>query len=211
MKTVQIQVYKFSELNKDAKQRAINDWRNKYSKYDSDIYYRELIDSVKALANAFNLKIGKRYTDLKTDNIEDDVLNLSGIRLAKYIWNNYKNDIFKGKFYGKLVNTLKDGTIIKKDANYPAGVRHVKRYSKCILENDCVLTGVCYDYDILKPVYDFLKNPSANVTFADLINNIEWAISKCFNDIEDWTGSDEFIIDNIEANEYEFTENGKIF
>jgi hypothetical protein len=207
MKTIEVKVYEFAELSETAKQRAIDNYLNKG--YDNQFYYDEIISSAKAVAEIFNLKFGGEYTDIRHGHIDDDILNLSGIRLYKYIWNNYGSELFKGKYYGKLVNTNKDGSTIEVSKSHPAGLRHVKRYSKCTLENSCVLTGVCYDDDILQPVYDFLKKPESNVTFTYLIGEIESAIQEAFSNTEDWLNSSEFVTQEIEANDYEFTEDGE--
>ena len=84
-------------------------------------------------------------------------------------------------------------------------------YSNIQFDNCCTLTGVCYDNDILQPVYDFLERPNLSTTFEDLIQEIESAISKTFDNTEEWLNSDEFIRDEIEANEYEFKADGSIF
>ena len=64
--------------------------------------------------------------------------------------------------------------------------------------------------DILQPVYDFLKQPDKSTTFEDLIGYIESAISKTFRNTDEWLSSDEFITEEINANDYEFTENGEL-
>jgi hypothetical protein len=44
-----------------------------------------------------------------------------------------------------------------------------------------------------------------------LIRSIENAITKCYRDEEEWQNSDEYIKEMIEANEYDFTKDGKLF
>lgn len=65
--------------------------------------------------------------------------------------------------------------------------------------------------DILQPVYDFLEKPNTSTTFEDLMNEIESAISKTFQQNEEWVNSDEYITEQIESNEYDFTKDGKRF
>lgn len=209
MRTIRTKVYKFSELSKQAKENAVNNYRNEG--YYNQFYFEEVIESCKAMAYLFDLKFGRGYTDIRCSHINDDILELKGIRLLKYVVNNYWQYLFKGKYYGKLVDTFKDGSKIPVSKEHPAGLRHVKRYSKCTFENSCTLTGVCYDNDILQPVYDFLKRPGLSTTFEDLIKDIENAIQKTFDEVQDWINSDEFIQDEIEANEYEFTADGRRF
>lgn len=208
MRTIRIKVYKFEELSDKAKQKALDHYRSRG--YD-DGHGAEIIDSVKALCKIFELETGRRYSDLQWDHLGSDILELKGTRLATYIWNNYKSDLFKGKYYGKLVDTFKDGTTIPVSKAHPIGKRHVKRYSKIILDNCCVLTGMCWDDDILEPVYNFLECPDKSTTLEDLFRDIEFAIGKAFEDDEDWVNSDEYITDIFEGNDYEFKEDGTIY
>lgn len=214
MREVITNVYSFDELNETAKQKAITQHRQ-----DGDFnqfYFDEIIESVKKMANLFNLKFGKEYTQIRTSHIEDNILELKGIRLYKYLVNNYWSSLYKRKFLG----TIGDNKIITHrmsktkfyDIKKGAKVNSSNFiFSNINFENSCVLTGVCYDNDILQPIYDFLATPSKETTFEDLINGIENSIKKCFNDVEAWINSDEFITETIVANEYEFTIDGNLF
>lgn len=206
MRTIRIKLYKFNELSKDAKEKAINDWRNS----DNYFYFQEIEESVKSVIELFNLKTGRTLDDIRTSHIDDCILELKGVRLYKYLINNYSNDLFKPK-YIKLINGIKTGKqFIFKVHKDHKGEPYTQIYSKNFVSDCCTLTGICYDNDILQPVYDFLKKPESNTTFEDLIKDIENAISKCYRDTEEWINSDEYIIETIEANEYEFTQDGKL-
>ena len=216
MKTVQINLYSFNELSNEAKETAINAVRNRND--NNQFYFDEIIESVKKLADVFNLKFGREYTDIRTSHIDDNILQLQGLRLHKYIVNNYYNELFKAKYLksGGVIDTKKPFHRMMKqrliEANCPnKGKYSISYYSNTAKDNSCVLTGVCYDNDILQPVYDFLARPDKTETFESLINSIESAIQKCFDNTETWLNSDEFTIDEIEANDYEFTIDGNIF
>ena len=43
------------------------------------------------------------------------------------------------------------------------------------------------------------------------MNEIGEAISKTYSDAEEWTNSDKCITETIEVNEYEFTQDGRLF
>ena len=203
MKTITINLYKFDELSEKAKQTAIDKYRNKHDNY---FYYDEIIESVKKLIDLFNLKTGNTYTDLRCSHINDTILELSGVRLYKYILNNYGKELFTPKYKKSIDREVKSKAYIcKVDTDYK-GEKYTFLYDKQKTDNSCVLTGVCFDDDILKPVYDFLKKPTNNTNFEDLISEIETAIQKCFDSTEQWLNSDEFITEEIEANEYYFTE-----
>lgn len=213
-RTIRTKVYQFSELSEQAKQKSINQYRN--SEQYNQHYYDEIIDSVKAVCELFNLKTGREWTDIRTSHIDDNILELKGVRLYKYIVNNYWSNLYKRKFLG----SIGDNRVIKHrmsktnfyDMSKGARVSSSNFiYSNVRFDNSCTLTGVCYDNDILQPIYDFLKRPDLSTTFEDLMQEIESAISKTFDNTEEWLNSDEFIKDEIEANEYEFKADGTRF
>ena len=204
MRTIRTKVYQFSELSESAKENAIENYRN--SERYNQHYFDEVIESVKEVCDLLNLKTGREYTDIRTSHIDDNILELQGIRLYKYILNNYSNVLFQKKTYHFC--RMEDGT---KRFNC-VGLNGGKYVSNCQTEiASCPLTGVCYDMDILQPVYDFLKRPDLSTTFEDLMQEIESAISKTFDNTEEWLNSDEFIKDEIEATEYEFKADGTRF
>jgi hypothetical protein len=71
------------------------------------------------------------------------------------------------------------------------------------------LTGVCYDDDILRPVYDFLAKPCQYTTIQDIFEQIGEAIAKTFADFEEWINSNEYITYLLECDFYDFTTDGK--
>lgn len=210
MRTIRTKVYEFNELSESSKEKAISQYRN--NSYNNNSYYfEEITDSVKAVAELFNLKFGREYTDIRYGHIDDCILELSGIRLYKYILNNYYSSLFVPKYIKKIDRVLRCKQFICKVREGKNG-KYTTIYSRLNASNDgCPLTGVCYDYDILQPVYEFLKKPDKSTTFEDLIKDIEHAISKTFRDAEEWVNSDEFITEEIKNNECEFTQDGNLF
>ena len=112
---------------------------------------------------------------------------MTGVRLLKYIINNYGSVLFKRKY----LRHMKSGKIV---------------YSKIQTETCCVLTGYYMDDEILQPIYDFLKKPDKTSTFEDILNDcLHCWIGACNRNLE-YQNSKEAIIETIEANEYEFDE-----
>lgn len=72
------------------------------------------------------------------------------------------------------------------------------------VEKDCPLTGVCYDHDIIDHFSKY------NMTVDGLNNALNIYIESIHSEYESMF-EDEYLIDLCEANEYEFTEDGKIF
>ncbi len=209
MRTIRTKVYKFNELSKQAKENAIEQHRN--NGYDNQHYFDEITDSVKAMVELFGIETGRQWSDLKLGNIDDSIMELKGVRLYKYLVNNYYNELFTPKYLKCLDRELKCKQFICKLNTSHKGEKYTMLYSKQYKDNSCVLTGICYDNDILQPIYDFLKKPDKDTTFESLFNDVESAISKCYDNTEEWVNSDEFIKDEIEANELEFTKEGKRF
>jgi len=191
--------------NAAIKNPAFSKWLE--NDYDN---YSELKNTLQVFENVFNIKTNWSfgnyisYIELNTNNIEDYILELSGVRLLKYLYNNYFNDLYKGEYFSlwskkdKSFKYYKEGHAVLKS-----------KYSKVIFKNDCVLTGVCYDDDILKPIYKFLKNPK-NISFKDLLKECLKSWLKVANAEYDYRTSEEYFIEEIEANGYEFTEDGDI-
>lgn len=206
MRTVTQTLYTFSELSEQAQQRAIEQHRNKG--YDYSHYFDEITNSVKAAADVFGLKFGGEYTDLRFSHIDDNLLELSGVRLYKWLINNHYSDLFKPIYIKTVSGKYKNKLFYCKTSK---NQEYTTIYSRWKRSADCVLTGVCYDNDILQPFYDFLKKPSSHTTLEDLFKEMEGAIEQTYKDCEEWINSYEFIADELEANGYEFTEEGETF
>jgi hypothetical protein len=204
MREIIVKLYKYSELSDRAKERARDWYRGNGIDYS---WSGEAADSLKAFAGALPIKLwdyeygerGRSYFrfDVTNENTED----LTGLRLRTWFINNFWNVIEKGKFYSTA------GTY---DA---AGkYQYKKRYSKMTPEVSCPFTGYCADEDIIDPIRKLIFNyrPGAYdaVTFRDVVKD-------CFDSFADsvaadieYQNSDEAVAETIDANEYEFDENG---
>jgi hypothetical protein len=217
MKTIRIKIYKFDELNENAKQNAIENYRN--NNLDFDFIYYDAEKTVEAFCEAFKVNTGNdSWLDCNTNNIDEDILNLTGLRLRKYILNNFGETLYKRKFY----NSIGDNKIIlhpcikvnKYDMNKGARVSSSNFYYSRIqkVAQNCNLTGMCYDDNMMQPIYDFLELRSFESTnFDDLLNACFDAIRKTLKDEEEYMYTDEYISEEILANDFEFTQDGKQF
>ncbi len=213
MRTVRIKVLKFDELTEQAKQKAISDFRNKG--IETDYIYDDAYASVKKFHEIFPTKEGSRsWLDIQTGHIDDVILELKGLRLQKYLWNNFKNEIFKGKYFGdaEVKHCIKHKRI--KSIDHKNGNFTNAYYSAIKLDSSCVLTGVCYDLDLLDPIYAYLnKTDFSNdtTTFESLLEDCFKSLEKSIESEVDDRNSDESIQEDIENNKYEFTAEGKRF
>lgn len=199
MRQKTINVYKFDELPDRAKEHVINKWREN-SNY---AWASENLDTLKAFESIFPIRAidwayGDRNFIFFQFTADADTENLTGHRLSTYLWNNYREYIYKGKYFST------SGHYDEKK-----GYHYKSRHSRIILDSCCPLTGYCIDDDILEPVFKFMKKPDDR-NFYDLMDDCLQAwISACNLDFE-YQNSDAAIIETIEINEYEFYENGEV-
>lgn len=209
MKTISVNIYSFDELSDRAKQIAISEYRQTI---DNSFYWDEAHETVKSFHKLFGTKEGcNSWLDINTGNIDDNILQLKGLRLQKYIWNNFKIGLYKGKYFSLWSKT----DISYK--HYVNGYPVLKsRHSRVMLDNSCTLTGMCYDMDILDPIYDFLNKYRANsrrnddMTFRGLLEYCIDSLKRSLESEDEYRYSDDGIIEDISQQALEFTENGKI-
>ena len=209
-RTIRTKIYKFAELNSEAQQVAINNIRNS-DVISSEHIYNDAYETVKKFNDIFNLKEGRNsWLDFNTNHIDDNILELKGLRLQKYILNNFSTSIYKGKYFYLWSKTEKSFQYHKE------GKATLKsRYSKVIFNNDCALTGMCYDMDLLHPIYEFLEKYKAkenyylNMTFEQLLKNCFKSLDKSLKNEDEYLYSEEYINEYIDSNEVEFLINGK--
>lgn len=222
MKTIEIKLYQFEELNKEAQEKALNNYRSEG--IDCSYFYDEAHNTVKKFHDIFGTEAGHHsWLDIRMVYIDDNILGLTGLRLRTYIINNFYSQIFSGKYirswYFKEGETPKKLSKLIRTSEYKyregketkTGVKQIYK-SKINFTNDCELTGVCYDYSMLKPMYDFLawedpKNDSTT-TFEELMENCIYSLKKDLESEEEYLNSDEAIIETFESNNWHFEENG---
>lgn len=199
MKTIEIKVYKLSELSEEARQTAIENYRNDsymYNDYSTwvidDCYllepkHKELIS---LFGDDFYEKLNKneKYNDnpllennrkvyYSLDGGRDiDISNAMIVRDDSYFlkWLGIDDDLQKEVYYSIGKDTIE------------------------FEENDCEYTFTEEEEEILDAAKEKFEDHC-----SDILNNIKESYEYCF--------SDEYIIETMEANEYEFTENGERF
>jgi len=219
MRTIRTKIYSFDELSEAAKQNAIRHYQNDHLTFDH--IYHDAKNTIDAFCEAFNVKTGSHsWLDCNTSNIDDDILNLTGLRLRKYILNNFGSTLYKRKYLknGELTAERKPFHRMMKQVeitnNCPnKGKFSISYYSNIQKESkNCNLTGMCYDDNMMQPIYDFLELRTFDSTnFDDLLNSCFDAMRKTLKDEEEYMYTDEYISEEILANDFEFTQDGKQF
>lgn len=215
MHVVKTEIFDFNELSEDAKEIAINEIRNTQ---DNIFMYDESYKTVKEFNEVFNIKEGSRsWLDFSLDKVSNDLLQLKGLRLRTYLINNFGYWIYKKLWMKSFVSDkqIKHKRVISKEDN--KGNFYNSYYSGIQKNNSCVLTGMCYDNEILKPIYDFIDNykqDAKNYDFTDFEDLIKYCfhnLKKCLDSEEEYMYSDKGVIEEINNNDYYFTKDGKRF
>ena len=206
MKTIEINLYSFEELSEDEQQIAINEVRNSIS---TDYIDEEAMESFKRFASIFSIEW--RCVDWSGYRIEyivkldSNILELKGQRLANYIWNNYKKDLYKGKYFSLWSKT--DVSFKHHKKGFPV---LKNRHSNILLDNCCPLTGVCYDDALLQPLFNFIDKPY-NIDFETLLSQCITSLCNYVSDEIEYRQSDEGVKEDIASNNYHFTIDGNIY
>ena len=187
---VRYYIYSIDELSIKAREKAYAKWLEDYD-YP---WGKENRDTLKAFEKLFPIKVlnweyGMHENYITFEVIDDDIKNLSGVRLLKYLYNNYFSLLVKSKVYHHPKNPTK------------------QRISKVFYYVDRNLTGYYLDYDILDPLYEFMKNP-VNITFEALMSRClnSW-VQACGLDYEYCISFKEFI-EVSNANNWMYFEDG---
>lgn len=218
MKTISINLYEFDELSDESKKNAIESYREKVG-VDTQWYWSEAIESIKKFHEIFPTKSDRNsWLDFSVEMQYDE---MTGHRLQRWFWNNFSDRLFKGLYYNVKCSTKNIRHPRVETETYKNGNIGNFYYSAIQKEGrNCVLTGVCYDDDLLGPIYDFLDARSGEkicgynfdtMDAHDLFGCCFHALKKSLEDEDEYRESDEGITDEILGNEREFTENGELY
>jgi hypothetical protein len=126
---------------------------------------------------------------------------------------------FVGLFHGKLEDWSFDwyGGRSSWKVSLPEEVEEISgfRLYKWIVNNgvpykdNCPLTGMCWDETLLNEVREFMTYPKRSLTAKELIDSGIHNLLKVMEDEYRYQAYGDGAIENIQANEYEFTEDGR--
>ena len=205
MREVMFKVFRFDELSEEAKEKAITNFLENHDEY---IWLREIENSAKAIAKVFGIQINfeydgwnRCYANWSVSNCEfcDEELELSKARLIAWIVNRFDFKVLDYNIRCKAMAQSKKG--------YYRMFRWAfakNRYS------DNMLTGYCDDYctmEAYKEIIDSMKK-GEHITLETFFDTLCKHFAKAATNEIDYQNSDEFAIEMIEANDYEFYEDG---
>lgn len=185
MKTIEIKVYEFSELSEKAKEKA--------KEKESFGYYNPWENEITE-----SMRLAKGIYD------EINRSELAGLRLYKWIVNNILPDLTAQKKY-YIASGVKHSYFSAKRRTY-AGEK--TRFSKIIKDVDALhLTGVCFDCDFLKPMFDFLRNPVGDLSHVD----VYYICGQIVEKERESFFMDEYFSEHCDANDCYFYEDGTMY
>lgn len=230
MRKANVDVFSFDELSEEAKERAHRDWVDNGLPYCWADEARKVIE---AFEKEFNVTVRNwHYSSwdydfsLDTSRIDDDVLELKGNRARSWFWNNHPNIL--------LSPTVRYFTRDRNGKRIEAvGIDSKKFVSKVsttrVYDGTCPWTGWCFDCDAIDPIAYFCfgvewsekerkRVPSCRKLAIDNDNTVDSLLREglcsLFYSLKkdcEYQESMEAFKETCEANDYEFTEDGKMW
>lgn len=189
-------LYRITELSEEAKEKAYNQWLSNRYFYGWTHENRQTLDT---FCERFGIVCRSwrydacNYSYDYRSRQDESIDRLSGWRLVVYLTNNHWSDLYTPKFYWNGRKGRKS------------------RKSRILADTCCPLTGYYIDNHILGPIYDFLKSPSENVTFDNLMDKcLDSFFRACRDDMES-TQALEHFTEESNANGWEYLSDGKLF
>ena len=206
MRSVTTNIYNFGELNETAKGKArqwfreasCEDWSDEKKSIEAigDVLHADRVDYSVGTT-------GYSYVEYVVI-LNDEILSMEGNRALTWVFNNWIEPTFRGKYYGKLIPC-------EKSKEHPAGFRHIYRNSNCTKVFNGI-TGFYMDmnlYEAYAEMQKSVKKGNAIVTVMGFLKLLEERLTSEWKNEMDYHDSDEYIDEMMEANGYEFYEDGK--
>lgn len=196
MRIVETKVYKFNELTPEAQEIVIENYRVRQSNFDLP-WIEDIVQSLKALVvntrgvRLRDYSIGEYKSYIKVSFDNSDAENLSGKRAFAWLENNLIND-YRIPFTGNMRKEY----------------RKYGEYYRAGMIKSCPFTGYCADDDYIDSLYEDIKS---GCTLKEAFENLATVAQRLIRNEIEAQNSDECIREHIEANDYEFTEDGIIY
>lgn len=214
MRTETIEIYTFEELDDAAKEKAISNYRASRHEY---AWPEEWMDSLKAFAETIGVKLTDwsigpyshsyitwEFYNYDTPPNEAEMMpgeNMTGLRLRTWLINNWLPEFSSPKTY--WITGGRRGAI---------GPGAKKRHSKIFVEYDqCSLTGYCGDYTLVNTILEHIKDWDRGYTLRDIVKECMEEFISDYNSDMEHQDSDEYITEELIANEVEFTKDGEVY
>lgn len=203
METITIDAYSIHELSQDAAEYAIKQEREERSQCEHP-WADEAHDSLRKFCSWFDVEVREHphswtgevwLEDAKLERwLEDKQWDgLQGERLRRWMDKNYGSILRMPKVYGDRYGSGK------------------KRASRIATEDtSCPLTGYCFDEVLLAPIHRYIsRGMPKHYTYGDVMDDCITAFNRQItSDYKYWL-SDENIVEEMDCNDWRFTEDGR--
>lgn len=194
--TIERTVYKLDELSERAQERA----HEKYLEHADYPWSSENKESLEEFERLFPVKITdwdygyRNYISFHLSGLDyDEVEEFTGVRLATWLYNQFNWTLYSPKIY------------YLPGSNYSK--KRKSRFQR--VEDEYIFTGYHADYPLVKPIIDFINKPDGRNLY-DVMNDCLYGwVYSCRDDYES-TLEFEYFKDAVEANEWEFDEDGNM-
>lgn len=213
MKELKIKVFFFYELSKEAQDKVIE--RERWNVMDdfmdhSCVSFRKTLDEFQKITGSYvssyqvdycGCCFGKTRSD-KVVYDDIDLEDLSGKLLFRYINNEIMPYLQEPKRFYSFGKRDKDGRV-------------KSRRSRILTTTlgDCPLTGICWDCDVLKPLFDYYYNWARpeyrNYTFLDVMGNCYAELFNSLYEEYQYCASDDFVREELIHTDDDYYENGE--
>lgn len=195
MKKLTVKVYRFDELSEKVQNKLAEAKRDTVHNIEMEMNDVERRETLESFCEAFDVDF-----DWEGSNYSDPQFNY---QICSGMYDADNDDIsaedIRGKLLFRWINNHSDVLFSKREF-YKSGK---SRTSKIFYDgDDCPLTGVCYDCDILKPMYDrYDKVLDPTYSLDDLIHD-------CLDSFfRSWHEEDEYWLNNMEGIKEELSQN----
>lgn len=226
MKIIALQLYTFDELSEEVQKEIVE--RERWNIMDQCMEvcgsdYVKSLDAFTKLTDTmlcgwevgycgynFNLKYSDSLMFECPVDCDKDIYaeNLCGKLLFRYVNNNIIPYITQGKYYSSL----------GKDINEKYTNKYRRSHIIKSVGDDCPLTGMCYDFYLLKPIIKYYKTWCSypnNFSLIDLIEQCYDSFFKCWHEeYKYWANDENAIREELHNNQYEdrlYYEDGKVY
>jgi len=181
MKDLSITLYKFSELSEEVKEELVDKMRFDIGYDIMDCWNDDRMETLKKFSELMGVEVYNMRVDYCGMYFNFRFTNETPL-MGDYNGKEFYAEDITGKLLRRYLNNNFMYLAIprKKYYKYEAGWNKEKnrwnkqRYSRIFYESwdNYPLTGVCYDYDILKPIVDCLSKPiSDSYSLYDLVED----------------------------------------
>lgn len=185
MKTIKVKLYEYEDLikpkNKAILDKVVQKWD---SSTDVELNAQELRECIDKFCSQFRLKIHHSYDDFRND--DDGTEGLEGNKLRTYLVNN--RPFFVPKLYWTKRTAKKRASKITKVFN--------------------TVDGLYFGEMLVEAYWNELQKP--NVSMDWIVRVLDRLATKAFDDEREFTSSQEYILEAIAGNEYNFNEHGEM-